>query len=270
MKKITPSLLILAAVTVLAIPATAAPPIFQEDFSYALGSQLNGQGGWSAHSGAGTNPQTVNVAGGLTYAGYPGSGVGNLLGTTATSGEDNNHGFLGQTTGAVYTAFMVNVVSSQTTGDYFFHYFDGLITANVFRGRVFVKKDASSTNYAFGIQFGSTINTVYTGFVYTPGTTHLLVLKYTFVAGGTNDQVSLFVDPFQNCIEPDATVSAVDATQTDAVNLDGVAIRQGSATAAPTVQVDGIRVATNWSDAVCGDATPARGTTWGRLKTVYR
>src|SRR5204862_2804835 len=125
----------------------------------ALGSGLNGQGGWSAHSGAGTNPQTVNTAGGLSYAGYPSSGIGNLLGPIATSGEDNNHTFTGQSSGAVYTALMVNVASSQAGGDYFFHYFDGLVTANVFRARIFVKKDASSTNYAFGIQFGSTINT---------------------------------------------------------------------------------------------------------------
>ncbi|HTM57855.1 MAG TPA: hypothetical protein VL123_05510 [Candidatus Udaeobacter sp.] len=269
MKRITPGLLILAA-TVFAIPALAAPPIFQEDFNYAIGSQLNGQGGWSAHSGAGTNPQTINTAGGLSYAGYPSSGLGNLLGPLATSGEDNNHTFPGQTTGAVYTALMVNVASSQTTGDYFFHYFDGAISGNIFRGRIFVKKDASSSNYAFGIQFGSTINTVYTGFVYTTGVTHLLVLKYTFVAGGTtNDQVSLFVDPTGGCIEPAATVSASDGTQTDAVNLDGVAIRQGTATAAASVQVDGIRVATNWSDAVCGDATPTHSSTWGRLKTLY-
>jgi hypothetical protein len=270
MKKIATGLLVLAAVTTSAIGASAAP-LFVEDFSYAVGSGLNGQGGWAAHSGAGTNPQTINTAGGLSYPGYPSSGVGNLLGPTATSGEDNNHTFAGQNSGAVYAAFMINVASSQTTGDYLFHYFDGAIGGNIFRGRVFVKKDPVTTDYAFGIQFGSTINTVYTPFSYTPGTTHLLVLKYSFVAGASNDVVSLYVDPSAGCVEPPAaTVSAVDAGQTDAVNLDGVAIRQGTAANAASAQLDGIRVGLTWGDAVCPDPTPASRSTWGGLKTIYR
>jgi hypothetical protein len=271
MSKIATGLLIVAAAAVFAITASAAPPLFLEDFSYASSSQLNGQGGWAAHSGAGTNPLTVNASAGLSYTGYLGSGVGNGLGTTATSGEDDNHSFTGQTSGNVYAAFMVNVVSSQTTGDYFFHFFDGLITGNIFRGRVFVKKDAASSNYAFGIQFGSTINTVYTGFDYTPGTTYLVVLKYAIIAGANNDVVSIVVNPPIDCAEAAATVSATDVGQTDAANLDGVAIRQGSAANAATVQIDGIRVATNWGDALGLDCPIAvTPVPWGTIKNLYR
>src|SRR5262245_60461671 len=57
MKRIATGLLVVAAIAALALPALAAP-LFTEDFSYALASALNGQGGWSAHSGAGTNPPT--------------------------------------------------------------------------------------------------------------------------------------------------------------------------------------------------------------------
>jgi hypothetical protein len=271
MKKLATSLLVLAAVAAFATTSMAAP-IFVEDFSYAIGTGLNGAGGWSAHSGGGTNPQTVNTAGGLSYSTYPSSGVGNLLGPIATSGEDNNHTFAGQAAGAVYAAFMINVASSQTTGDYLFHFFDGAITGNIFRGRVFVKKDGASTNYAFGIQFGSTLNAVYTPFSYAPGTTHLVVVKYTFVGGGTNNDIaSLYIDPVIECVEPAAaTVSTTDATQTDAVNLDGVAIRQGTAANAASAQIDGIRVGLTWGDAVCADPTPASKSTWGSLKSIYR
>ncbi|HKQ57305.1 MAG TPA: hypothetical protein VJY35_05520 [Candidatus Eisenbacteria bacterium] len=270
MKKLVTSLLVLAAVAAFATASTAAP-IFVEDFSYAVGTALNGTGGWSAHSGAGTNPQTVNTAGGLTYAGYPSSGVGNLLGPLATSGEDNNHTFAGQAAGAVYAAFMINVASSQTTGDYLFHLVDGAIAGNIFRARVFVKKDGASTNYALGIQFGSTLNAVYTPFSFVPGTTHLLVVKYTFVAGAANDIASLYIDPVVECVEPaQATVSTTDATQTDAVSLQGVAIRQGTAANAAAAQLDGIRIGTTWGDAVCPDPTPASKSTWGSLKSIYR
>src|SRR5213078_1511975 len=117
----------IAAVIVVNAAPAGATLLFNENFSYAAPSALNGQGGWTAHSGAGTNPQTVN-AGNLSYPSYPSSGIGNMLGPTATSGEDDNHPFTAVTTGSVYAAFLVNVVSAQTTGDYFFHFFDGAIT----------------------------------------------------------------------------------------------------------------------------------------------
>jgi hypothetical protein len=76
-----------------------------------------------------------------------------------------NHGFTGVTTGVAYLTAMIKVVTSQTTGDYLLHFADGLITGNVFRARLFVKKDALTTNYAFGLQFGSNLNAVYTPFI---------------------------------------------------------------------------------------------------------
>lgn len=269
MKKSVTMLLALGAIAAIGVSSAMAAPLFTEDFSYAAASALNGQGGWAAHSAAGTNPQTISGAG-LSYPGYPGSGVGNAVGPLANSGEDDNHSFAGVASGAVYAAFLIDVASSQTTGDYLFHFFDGPIAGNVFRGRVFVKKDAATTNYALGVQVGSAAPTTYTGFSYTPGTTHLVVVKYEFVAGATNDVVSLFVDPAIDCNEPQATLSTTDASQADAVNLDGVAIRQGSAANSASATLDGIRVADNWADAVCGGVTPTRNTTWGQVKTLYR
>lgn len=280
MRKTAITLLALGlAATFAATIAAAAPPIFQEDFSYAIGSLLAGQGGWSAHSGAGTNAQTINVAGGLSYPGYPSSGIGNLLGTLAASGEDNNHTFVGQTSGSLYAALMVNVVSAQAAGDYFFHFFDSAITTNNFYGRVFVK--SSGAGYVYGLQFKSNTGatcTSYSGTVRSFGSTHLVVVKYTFNAGATNDQVALFVDPAISCTEPSPEVTITNTSvpctgvnvDVDATNLDGVAIRQGSATNAATEQVDGIRVAANWGDAVSDCSTPAHPSSWGRVKTLYR
>src|SRR5688500_14506989 len=81
-----------------------AAPLLVEDFTYPVGSLLTANG-WSAHSGAGTNPITVTSPG-LTFNGYPSSGVGNAVSLT-TSGEDVNRPFAAQTTGMVYAAFMV-------------------------------------------------------------------------------------------------------------------------------------------------------------------
>src|SRR5438093_1556380 len=109
-----------ASLMVMTGAKAGATVVFTENFSYAAGSPLNGTGGWSAHSGAGTNAQTIG-AGSLSYPGYPSSGIGNMLGPTATSGEDDNHPFTAVTSGSFYAAFLVNVVSAQATGDYFFH-----------------------------------------------------------------------------------------------------------------------------------------------------
>ena len=279
MKRIATSLLVTAVIAAFGVSAAGAAPIFTEDFSYALGSGLNGQGGWAAHSGAGTNPQTVNTAGGLSYTGYPSSGVGNLLGPLATSGEDNNHTYTGVTSGSIYAAVMINVATAAATGDYLFHLFDGAIASNNFYGRLFVK--ASGAGYVYGLQFKSNTGTTCTNYsssVKSFGTTHLVVIKYTFNAGATNDVAQLFIDPVINCNEPAADITITNTStpctgatvDADAANLDGVAIRQGSAANAASAQLDGIRVGTSWSDATCDPATSGLKTSWGKVKVLYR
>lgn len=218
-------------------------PLLVEDFDYSAGSLLTANG-WSAHSGAGTNA-IATAAPGLTYTGYPSSGIGNTA-TLTTSGEDDSKTFTAATSGSVYAAVMVNVSASQATGDYFFHLID-TAGSTAFRGRVFVKKDAASSNFAFGISKASTSTINYTGFSYVPGTTYLLVLKYTFNSGSTtDDDVALFVNPALGA-EPAPTISYTDTTSTDISQIGVVALRQGSASNAATLQADGIRIGTSWA-----------------------
>lgn len=234
----------------------AATTMLVEDFSYTPGTALTANG-WTAHSAAGTNPITV-VSPGLTYAGYPSSGVGNTVALT-TTGEDDSKTFTSQTSGSVYAAAMVNITSTQTTGDYFFHMGPSPIGTSFF-ARVFVKKDPSSTNFAFGIQKGSTANAAYTPFSYVPGTTYLIVVKYNFVAGATNDTANLFVNPTLGGVEPSPTVTATVDTSADATNIGSVALRQGSSTSASILRIDGIRVGDTWDNAT-GDFAPSVSST---------
>lgn len=247
-------------------PSSILTVLFTEDFNYTAASALAGQGGWAAHSGAGTNAQTV-TAPSLSYTSYPNSGVGNSV-TITTSGEDDNNTFAAQTTGSVYAAAMVNVASAQATGDYAFHLVDGIITGNLFKGRLFIKKDAVAATYGFGIQKSSTANAVYTPTTIATGTTHLVVIKYTFVAGTANDTVDLIVDPvIAGCVEPQPTLTAPLGTDTDAVDIRGVAIRQGNAANAAALTIDGIRVANTWGDAV-GCTLAADVSLSGRVTTA--
>lgn len=234
------------------IQSPAGGAIVVEDFPYAMSDlAIVGAGtGWVVHSGT-TNPINV-VSPGLTYSGYAGSGVGNAVSSVAT-GIDMSRQFSPVGSDSLYTSFLVNVSNSTTTGDYIFHYLT-FGSTSFFRGRVFVRKDAATTNFAFGLSRASG-DIAYTGTNYMPNTTYLVVLKYTFVAGATNDTVELFVDPTPGSSEPAATLSApADATNGDPANLDAIAIRQGGSTTGSTQVIDGIRVATTWADAVAAGA----------------
>ena len=223
----------------------AAIPLLVEDFTYPAGSALTNNG-WTAHNAGGTNP-IVTSAPSLSVTGYPSSGIGNAV-SLFTSGEDDNRTFAVQTSGSVYAGFMVNASEAAVDpiGGYFFHLGPNPI-GSTFRGRVFIKKDASG-NIAFGIsKAGSTdpLTINYTPFSYALNTTYLVILKYTIVAGATNDTVDLFISTTTPASEPAPTISAPDVTASD-TNPASVSLRQGATATSPTVRVDGIRVGTTW------------------------
>ncbi len=217
-------------------------PLYEENFNY---TGLLTDNGWSAHSGAGSNSFSA-AAPGLTYTGYASSGIGNATSFVA-SGEDVNHPFTQQTLGSVYAAAIVQFTST-TSGDYFMHMGPSTI-GSTYNGRLFAK--TSGSGFQLGIAKWTEAAT-YGTTVYSLNTPYLIVLKYTFVAGGTtNDVFELFVNPTPGAAEPAATISVASAT-TDASNLGSFALRQGSST--PKLKVDGIRVATTWADAVAAAA----------------
>ncbi len=222
--------------------------VFAEDFPYAVGSLLTANS-WDAHSAAGTNA-LATVAPGLTYAGYPGSGSGNAVAMT-TSGEDVNRAYAPQPSGSVYGGVLANLSDASTdpAGGYFFHIGADPV-GSAFRCRLFVKKDASN-NLSFGISKASTTEITFTPFSYALNTTHLLVVKYTTLAGDANDTVQLFVNPALGGTEPVATVTATDVGASDIVP-GTVALRQGSAATAPTLTADAIRIGTAWADLSAG------------------
>jgi hypothetical protein len=223
--------------------------LFEENFDYAVGDSLTSHT-WIAHSGGTTNAQTI-VAPGLTYAGYPATGIGNAASLT-TTGQDVNRQFTDSvTTGAVYASLMVNVTSAQTAGDYFFHLGPKSLGV-IFMGRVFVKL-AANGNLAFGLSKTSTSATilpVYSDSIYTTGTTYLLVLKYQFNVGANDDTVSLFINPAISLVEPVPDLKHGTSTNNDPVSIGTIALRQGTASNAPNIKVDGIRISTSWSDAL--------------------
>ncbi|MFZ4520805.1 MAG: IPTL-CTERM sorting domain-containing protein [Bacteroidales bacterium] len=231
--------------------------LLDENFAYPAGDLITAHG-WASHSGAGTQAITV-AASGLTFPGYIDSGIGNAA-LVDNNGEDDNKTFTTQTSGVVYSSFMVNVTTSAL--GYFYHFSVNPINTT-FRGRVYM----NTTNH-FGLGVGSNAAT-YAAATFTPGTTYLLVLKYEIVPGTINDKVSLFVfDGPLPVVEPAIpTIGPLtDITQAD-INPGSVALRQFINT--QNLTIDGIRVATTWND-VLGNAPQQIPTVseWGLIFLV--
>lgn len=217
--------------------------LLTDDFHYEPGTGLTSNG-WSAHNASEINPITV-ASGGLTYSSHPSSGIGNAA-VLNGMGEDVNRTFEAQDSNVLFVSFLLrfNNVTTSANGEYFLHFISG----GSFFGRVHGKKDPSG-NVAFGLARSSE-GVTFGGFDYVLSTTYLVVMKYTFFEGPNNDQVSLFV--FSAGV-PDAepltpTIGPLDSAKADPSSLSALGLRQGGATTMSVI-VDGIRVATTWSDA---------------------
>ncbi|TAE35934.1 MAG: T9SS C-terminal target domain-containing protein [Runella slithyformis] len=226
------------------ITAYAQQPLLLEDFDLTAGARLSNNG-WTAHGGAGVSAVAV-VSPGLAFSGlFP---VGNAANMT-TSGEDVSKVFApsGVATGAVYASFLINVSAAQM-GDYFLHLGPATL-GSAFAGRVYVQ--ASGAGFKLGLSKGvlpANTSAGYTTATYSFGQTIWLVLKYEFRPNANDDLVSLFVNPMPTTTEP-TTPALSDANSADFANMGTIALRQGSATNAPTLRIDYLRVGNSWASA---------------------
>jgi hypothetical protein len=218
-----------------------------DNFNYPAGDTLT----W--HNWLIQQTSTINailVANeGLSYSGFPCSGIGNAA-AVGTTGQDVFRGFIKQTIAgtALYMSCLAKVTAA-ATGDAFITFKESATSPTNLnlRGRVYAKVDGSN-NLAFGISKGAiTAPAVadYSPAVYSLNTTYLLVVRYNIVDGLTNDSAFLFVNPIIGNPEPAPTVVATDITATD-VGLGSVLLRQGNTGSSPNVIVDGVRVAKSW------------------------
>lgn len=244
MKKTITILMSLIMVILMGLSVNAQV-LLNEQFDYPVGDSLTAHG-WTTHSG--TTNTIFTVSGNLTYTGYN-SPVGQKA-SLVTTGLDVNRTFTAQTSGSVYVAFLVNITSA-STGDYFLHFKDP--TSNsIFTGKVYVKAGTDPNTVFFGVSKAGTSSVptvVYSSTAVSTTITHLLVLKYNIVTGTANDEVSLFVDPATSS-EGTATVIATDNTAADITSFASICLRQGGLASAAALSIDGIRIATTWSDAI--------------------
>ncbi|HEY5123601.1 MAG TPA: dockerin type I domain-containing protein [Ignavibacteria bacterium] len=232
-----------------------AQVVFTENFDYTAGDSI-GAHGWTTMFGA-TNRIMVTSPG-LTYTGYQLSGIGNA-GRLSNNGQDAYKNLTGDsvTSGSLYAAFMVKIDTAKT-GDYFFTLGPSSSTTT-FDPRVYVKDSAGSLS--FGISKGPNAATPSygaNGFLY--GTTYLVIVKYKFIGtAAADDELSLYVftSPSLPMSEPATPyVGPFISSTLDVSNLGRVFLRQGTASNAPSLTIDGIKVGKLWSNIVPISVSP--------------
>ncbi len=235
--------------------------LLTENFSYTTGQLTNLSGGanvsggnWVNYSGTGTAIQVSS--GGLSYSGYPQSGIGNKIDIVATtsSAEDTYRQFTTQTTGTTYAAFIVNVtdttllpLNASATGEYFAGYLSSTSTTTL-DSRVSIRTGSVAGTYQLGLRASGTSTGTFSTTNLSPGTTQLVVISYQIVAGSGNDIVKMWINPSLGGSEPSATLT--ETSLGDLADVSRLFIRQGSGSgvSTPNASIDGILVGTTWAD----------------------
>lgn len=232
-----------------------AQSLLNDNFEYITGN-LNGQGEWLQWRTSQTNPiQIVDTA--LTYPVYQDKAIGKAV-KTGENGQVAHKLFAEVATGSIYYSALVYVHKTMNkTGDYFLCLGDGQGGPTLY-GRLFARTNAND-KLQFGISRSGTPNSTkpeetYGTAEYEFNKVYLVIVKYTFKEGDKNDEVSLFVNPVINDMEPVPTFTRTNETTMDPqTGFAGINIRQPTLKGGAAIAtIDAIRVSTTWKDLFAG------------------
>jgi len=237
---------LLLIVSLVLVGSLQAQLLLKEDFTGAAGTLLT-NAGWTLSGTSTTNSLTI-AAPGLTFAGHNGSGVGNAL-PMANNGQDVYKSFSTASSGSAYLGFLLNV-SAVLTGDYIIGLSPAASQTNYY-ARLFLK--SSGAGFNVGISKNNETPQQYGTTVYDLNTAYYVVVKYTFAGAATdstNDPISVYVFPSGTSFTTEPTTPEINGyvatSKTDTKDISFVTLRQGTATSAPTLTLDAIRVSKSW------------------------
>jgi hypothetical protein len=200
----------------------------------------------------GTSPQVVNHN--LTYPGYIASGQGKVAVLDATVGAASSTQRISvyymdtvgnRDTVSMYAAFLIKPISAQNTSGRDFVVWEGSSSNSQVRGRLFMLKNGD--NIQLGITKNSTTISAKSADL-ALNTVHLVVMKYEYHPGASNDVIKLWVNPALNKSETENTALVSTDTQTDMI-VRGFGLRQRG----NGVEIGGLRIGTSWEDVVKTD-----------------
>ncbi|KAB1228616.1 GEVED domain-containing protein [Chryseobacterium viscerum] len=233
-------------IVLLTFSQSKAQILFSESFNYPTGALLTANN-WTALSGTGTNNITAS-SGNLLYAGSVGNGIGNKV-PLLNNGQDVSRTFT-NTSAPIYSSLIVNVSAANTAGDFFYSIGTSAAPATALGGKLFIRSNGAG--FSFGVLRGTGGTPVYESVIRPFNTPIMVVLKYEIVTGTTNDAVKLYVNPSLSSEPTVADVQYSSAVGADASIFSAVALLQGTAANAPTLEVDGIAVGTTWNSVASG------------------
>ena len=284
---------LLFVMALLSVGIMQAQLILEEYFDYdaerplifdAINNSDNFDGvtGWSTQSNSTSGTNTFNMTSApLTYNGYLGSGIGNALKYSGTSGQGVFKLFSKnvRNDSTVYIAFLVNFPNEPVSGG---DYFVGIkmepsASSTNWGGRIYAAVDPSypgeEVSLAINKLSGGTttwVNPVSGPFL-PANTTHLIVIKYHVgvlngstaaeEVGNFDDVMSIYVNPELNGIEPTTPVIIhQDPNQNDIYRITssgmvfggarGLYLRSSAAGNTPAYTIDGFRVGTTWESVI--------------------
>jgi hypothetical protein len=227
--------------------------LFEENFNYSAGPLTTVGPTWVNHSGTAEQTDVINTDSdfgkSLSYSGYM-SPVGRRVFLTESESEDVSRSLPSSiNTGVLYASFLMKAITapSGTTGGHFFHFYEN---SSLFGGSVYIRPSGSGFNLGINARTATTAATVWDSNVLNYNQTYLIVVKYEFISGTTNDIASLFINPSLVGGEPVADVSHTNTgSGPDLTSIERIALRQSLAIGVGMggIEIDGIRVATTWS-----------------------
>ena len=218
----------------IAASAANASVYYSTNFSsgYSPGN-LVGQNNWAQIS---TNSNTpIQVSSGLAVVGTSGQDVVRALTSTVPLTSSTT----------VYVSASLKVTAAQSAGDYFLG-LDTSANGGGYYGRIFAK--SSGAGFVLGLSAQTTTGT-YGSTVLNLGETYTVVYAWDFVSGAANDTFAMYVNPTSST-RADLTsylTAAWSGTEPSSA-LASIALRQGTASSAPSVSVGSLAVGSSLTD----------------------
>lgn len=219
---------------------------YYDGFDYTVGNSLGAQQMWT---NVNSGDLITATAGSLAYTGL--STTGNSI-SFAADGIDCFSPITSTNSGTLYYSFLMNVTSTVGVTDANGGYLAGFGETNTNLGATLWAKRIDDASYNLGIEVrtANAANTTFDATAYQTGQTYFVVVGYIFnAATGSDDVVSLWVNPVVGSPEPAATISDTHAA-TDLPSISRFFLRQDSATETPAVQIDELRIGSAWADVV--------------------
>ena len=225
------------------LPAVGAAPLLEEGFNYPAGSNLAANSPWAGSSGTSISIVNSNLSLVALRDTVP---AGRMLKIGGGGSRTASRNFAGTavTTGAVYFSALIQCTLLPTNSQPLaFFQISGATDFTASDNPMSLYIVNANNGYCFRVEeHGEQSQLTRT---LTTNTTHLMVVKYQFQVG-TQDWVSLFIDPTPGGSEPatpDAAISNIPFP-----NLRLLGFFAPSLASQGSWNLDTLRVGTNWAD----------------------